>query len=51
MIRQEKDKMESIMRWVSDGPCSWLGANLFWHDHDCECFNCSESTELDATIV
>ena len=51
MIRQEKDKMESIMRWVSDGPCSWLGANLFWHDHDCECFNCSESTELNATIV
>lgn len=42
MIRQEKDKMEIIMRWVSDGPCSWLGANLFWHDHDCECFNCSE---------
>lgn len=51
MIRQETDKMESIMRWVSDGPCSWLGANLFWHDHDCECFNCSESTELNATIV
>lgn len=51
MIRQEKDKMESIMRWVSDGPCSWLGANLFWHDHDCECFNCSESTKSSATIV
>lgn len=48
MIRQEKDKMESIMRWVSDGPCSWLGANLFWHDHDCECFNCSKSS---ATIM
>lgn len=50
-IRQETDKMESIMRWVSSGPCSWLGANLFWHDHDCECFNCSESPESSATIV
>lgn len=51
VIKQETDKMEIIMRWVSSGPCSWLGANLFWHDHDCECFNCSESTELNATIV
>lgn len=51
VIRQEKDKMESIMRWVSDGPCSWLGANLFWHDHDCECFNCSEGPESSANIV
>ena len=51
MIRQEKDKMESIMRWVSSGPCSWLGANLFWHDHDCECFNCSKVFESSATIV
>jgi len=51
VIKQETDKMEIIMRWVSSGPCSWLGANLFWHDYDCECFNCSESTELNATIV
>lgn len=51
VIKQETDKMEIIMRWVGSGPCSWLGANLFWHDHDCECFNCSESTELNATIV
>lgn len=51
VIKQETDKIEIIMRWVSSGPCSWLGANLFWHDHDCECFNCSESTELNATIV
>ena len=50
-IRQEEDKMGSIMRWVSSGPCSWLGANLFWHDHDCECFNCSESPESSVTIV
>lgn len=50
-IRQETDKMESIMRWVSSGPCSWLGANLFWHDHDCECFNCSESSESSETFV
>lgn len=51
MVSQEKDKMESIMRWVSSGPCSWLGANLFWHDHDCECFNCSETPGSSATIV
>lgn len=50
-IRQEKDKMERVMRWVSGGPCSWLGANLFWHDYDCGCFNCSESTESGATFV
>lgn len=50
-IKQETDKMESIMRWVSGGPCSWLGANLFWHDHDCECFNCPEPPESSATIV
>lgn len=50
-IKQETGKMASIMRWVSSGPCSWLGANLFWHDHDCECFNCSESSESSATIV
>ena len=35
VIKQETDKMEIIMRWVSSGPCSWLGANLVWHDHDC----------------
>ena len=50
-IRQETDKMEKVMRWVSSGPCSWLGANLFWHDHDCECFNCSEPPESSATII
>lgn len=50
-IEQEKDNMESIMRWVSNGPCSWLGANLFWHDYDCECFNCSKVSESSATIV
>lgn len=50
-IQQEMDKMASIMRWVSSGPCSWLGANLFWHDHDCECFNCLEPPESSATIV
>lgn len=51
VIKQETDKMEIIMRWVSSGPCSWLGANLFWHDHDCECFNCSEVSKSSATIV
>lgn len=50
-IQQETDKMERIMKWVSSGPCSWLGANLFWHDHDCECFNCSEGSESSANIV
>ena len=50
-IQQEMDKMENIMSWVSSGPCSWLGANLFWHDYDCECFNCSESPESSATIM
>lgn len=51
VIKQETDRMESVMRWISSGPCSWLGANLFWHDYDCECFNCSEVFESSATIM